>query len=68
MERLVEVTLKKVHILSILNCYHKIFPLIYVSFDLEGIMIQGSCDDQGILATVVIPKENWAMNVESLQL
>ena len=30
--------------------------------------MQGSCDDQGILARMVIPKENWAMNVESLQL
>ena len=37
MERLVEVTLKKVHILSILDCYYRIFPLIYISYDSEGI-------------------------------
>ena len=45
MERLVEVELKKVHILSILNCYYRLFPLIYISYDSEGIRIQGSCGD-----------------------
>ena len=45
MEGLVEVTLKKVHILAVLDCYYKIFPLIYIGFDSEGITVQGSCDD-----------------------
>ena len=69
MERLDEVKLSKVHILSILDCYYKILPMIYIGFNSEGITIQGSCEDQ----------RNWllhlfreillgAMNVESLQL
>ena len=41
MERFVEVTIAKVHILSILNCYCRLFLLIYISFDSEGITIQG---------------------------
>ena len=41
MERLVEVKLSKVNILSILNCYYRLFPLIYISYDSEGITIQG---------------------------
>ena len=41
MERLVEVTLSKVNILSILDCYYRLFPLIYISYDSEGITIQG---------------------------
>ena len=45
MERLIEVTLKKVHILSILNCYYKLFPLVYIRFDSEGITIQGSSEE-----------------------
>ena len=45
MERLIEVELKKVHILEILNCYYKKFPLIYVGFDSEEITSQGSCDE-----------------------
>ena len=40
MERLVEVTLSKVNILSILDCYYRLFPLIYKSYDPEGITIQ----------------------------
>ena len=51
-------TLKKVHILAILDCYCKIFPLIYIGFDSEGITVQGSCDDRGILATTVIPRDS----------
>ena len=41
MERLVEVTLSKVNILSMLDCYYRLFPLIYISYDSEGITIQG---------------------------
>ena len=55
MERLVEVTLAEVHILSILDYYYRLFPLIYISYDSEGITIQGSCEDRKILATTVIP-------------
>ena len=58
MEGFVEVTLKKVHILAILDCYYKIFPMVHISFDLEGITIQGSFDDRGILATTVIPRNS----------
>ena len=71
MERLVEVTLSKVNILSILDCYYRLFPLIYISYDPEGITIQGphrgptqlrareSRDERGILATTVIPRESF---------
>ena len=59
MERLVEVTLDKVHILSILDCYCRLFPLIYISYDSEGITIQGSCEDQRSLAAMVIPQESF---------
>ena len=45
MEMLVEVTLKKVHILAILDCYYRLFPLIYIGFDSERIMVQGSNED-----------------------
>ena len=41
MEGLVEVTLSKVNILSILNCYYKLFPLIYISYDPKGMTTQG---------------------------
>ena len=59
MERLVCVELKKVHIL--------LFPLIYVSYDSEGIMMQGSKEDRGILATMVIPENLLiVMNVNNL--
>ena len=58
MERLVEVTLKKVHILSILNCYYRLFPLIYISYDSEGITIQGLNEEWKVLATTVIPRES----------
>ena len=59
MERSVEVTLKKVHILSILDCYYRLFPLIYISCDSEGITIQGSCEDRKILATTVIHRDSF---------
>ena len=59
MERLVEVTLSKVNILSILDCYYRLFPLIYISYDSEGVTIQGSCEDRKILATTVIPRESF---------
>ena len=69
MDRLIEVMLRKVHILSILNCYCKLFPLVYIGFDSEGITIQGSCKEQRILATMVIPRNSLeGLNVESLQL
>ena len=68
MERLVEVELKKVYILLILDCYYRLFPLIYISYDSKGITIQGpagpavpagSCEDQKILATMVIPQDSF---------
>ena len=65
MERLVEVTLSKVNILSILNCYYRLFPLIYISYDSEGITKQGpavptgSCEERKILATTVIPRDSF---------
>ena len=58
MEGLVEVTLKKVHILAILDCYYRLFPLIYIGFDSEGITIQGSCEERRILVTTVIPRNS----------
>ena len=58
MERLVKVMLKKVHILAILDCYYRLFQLIYISYDSEGIMIQGSNEDRGILVTTVIPRNS----------
>ena len=59
MERLVEVMLKKVNILSILDCYYRLFQLIYISYDSEGITIQGSCEDRKILATTAIPRDSF---------
>ena len=59
MESLVEVKLKKVHILYILDCYYKLFPLIHKSYDSEGITVQGSCEDQKILATTVILQDSF---------
>ena len=58
MERLGEVKLAKVHILSILDCYYRLFPLIYIGFDSEGITIQGSCEEWRVLATMVIPRSS----------
>ena len=57
MERLVEVTLSKVSILSILDLtIYRLFQLIYIGYDSEGITIQGSCKDRKILTTTVIPE------------
>ena len=55
MERLVEVMLKKVHIISSTRL---LLQVIYIGFDSEGIMIQGSNEDQGILVTTVIPQDS----------
>ena len=55
MESFVKVMLKKVNILAILDCYYKIVPVIYISYDSEGIRIQCSCNDKKIQATMVIP-------------
>ena len=59
MERLVEVTLSKVNILSILDCYYRLLSLIYISYDSEGITIQGSCEERKNLATIVIPRGSF---------
>ena len=68
MESLVEVTLSKVNILSILDCYYRLCPLIYIRYDSEGITIQGpagstvpagSCEERKILATTVIPQDSF---------
>ena len=58
MERLVEVMLKKVHILAILDCYYRLSPFRYISYDFEGITIQGSCEERRVLATMVIPQNS----------
>ena len=59
MERLVEMKIAKFNILSILDCYYRLFPLIYISYDSEGITIQGSCEERKILATTVIPRDSF---------
>ena len=59
MEILVEVTVSKVKILPILDCYYRLLPLIYISYDLEGITIQGSSEGRKILATTVIPRDSF---------
>ena len=59
MKRLVEVTLSKVNILSIPDCYYRLFPLIYISYDPKGITIQGSCEERRNLATTVISRESF---------
>ena len=33
--------------------------MIYISYDSEGITTQGSCEDQKILATTVIPRDSF---------
>ena len=58
MEGLVEVTLKKVNILAILDCCYRLFPLTYIGFDSEGITTQGSCEERRILVTTVIPRDS----------
>ena len=59
MERLVEMKTAKFNILSIINCYYRLFPLIYIRYDSEGITIQGSCKERNILATTVIPRDSF---------
>ena len=59
MERLVEMKIAKFNILSILDCYYRLFPLIYISYDSEGITIQGSCEDQKILPTTIMPRDSF---------
>ena len=49
----------KFNILSILDCYYRLFPLIYISYDSEGITIHGSCEERKILGTTVIPQESF---------
>ena len=58
MESLVEAKIAKVHILSILDCYCRLFPLIYISYDSEGITIQGSCKERRVLATTIILQDS----------
>ena len=45
--------------LTILDCYYRLFPLIYISYDSEGITIQGSCEERKILATTVIAQDSF---------
>ena len=59
MERLVEMKIARFNILSIIDCYYRLFPLLYISYDSEGITIQGSCKERKILATTVIPRESF---------
>ena len=59
MERLVEMKIAKFNILSILDCYCRLFPLIYISYDSEGIRIQWSCEDRKILVTTTIPRDSF---------
>ena len=56
---MVEIKLKKVHILSILDCYDRLFPLIYISYDSEGMTIQGLNEDRRTLATTTIPRDSF---------
>ena len=59
MERLVEMKIAKFNILSILDCYYRLFPLIYIGYDSDGIKIQGSCEDRKVLATTTIPRDSF---------
>ena len=54
--QLIEVKLKKVHMLSILDCYYRLFPLKFLGFDSEGITMKGSCKERRILVTTLIPR------------
>ena len=57
MKRLVEIKIAKFNILSILDCYYRLFPLMYTRYDSEGIMIQGSFEEQRVLVTTTIPRD-----------
>ena len=60
MERLVEMKIAKFNILSIvIDCYYRLFHLIYISYDSEGFTIQGSCKERKILATTVISRDSF---------
>ena len=59
MERLVEMKIAKFNILSILDCYYRLFPLIYISYDSGGMAIQGSCEERRVLTTTIIPQESF---------
>ena len=59
MERLVEMKIAKFNILSIIDCYYRLFPLIYIRYDSEGIKIKGSCEERKILAATVIPRDSF---------
>ena len=59
MERLVEMKIAKFNTLSILDCYCRRFPLIYIRYNSEGIRIQGLCEDQKILVTTTIPRDSF---------
>ena len=67
MERLVEIKVAKFNILSILDCYYRPVPLIYISYDSEGIKIQGSCKDQNVLATMTIPQDSSPRCIQQLK-
>ena len=55
---MIEVELKKVHILQILESYYRIFRLVYVGFDSDGITLQGSCDERRILTATTINRDS----------
>ena len=57
MERLVEIKVAKFNILLILNCYYRLFPLIYIRYDSERMKIQGSCKEWRVLVTMTIPRD-----------
>ena len=58
MESLVEATISKFNVSSILECYYRLFKLIYIRFNDAGITIQGSCYERGICVTITIPKDS----------
>ena len=47
----------KFNILSIFECYRKLFPLVYIRYNLDGIEIQAK--DKKLTVTAVIPKESF---------
>ena len=57
MEQLnVRLTLRKVPLIKILDCYFRIFPMVKVELGSRGITIQESCDERGMLANTFIPR------------
>ena len=59
MERLVKMKIAKFNISSIIDCYYRLFPLIYISYDSEGIKLQGYCEERKILVTTVILRDSF---------